>query len=65
MTIPPLRVLVAGLALATVAVLLAWQQHRVKLIAACTADAGIWDGRTSKCLPARPSPILQRDLRRT
>ena len=65
MRLPPSRMLVAGLALAAIAVLVSWQQHRLRLMAACASDAGIWDGRASKCLPVPPSPILQRDLRRT
>ena len=65
MKLPANRWRIAGLALVGIAALFAWQQHRLRLVTACTSTGGLWDGRASKCLPARQSPILQRDLRRT
>jgi hypothetical protein len=47
-----------------VAVLLAWQSYRERLLGDCNAAGGIWDGARSRCIPAPPI-IIQRDLQRS
>ena len=43
--------------------LLGWQTHRERLVKACLATGGAWDGST--CGPPRIRPILRRDLHRS
>lgn len=45
--------------------LLVWQQQRERLLAACSAQGGVWNGRLGVCETPPPSPILRRDLERS
>ena len=47
------------------AVLTLWHGQRMRLLEACSARGGLWNGTTSKCIPIPGPPVLQRDLRRT
>lgn len=59
-----LRWLIAGLALAVLAALLAWQLYRGRLMRDCDLQGGQWDGASSTC--RSPGPIIIRpDLQRT
>lgn len=58
------RWITAAAVLAVLAGLLAWQWHRERRIAQCTAAGGVWDGPSSRCLEAPPSPILKRGIER-
>jgi len=51
---------VLGLALAA---LFTWQLHRERLVKACLASGGAWDG--GGCGPPSLRPILRRDLQRS
>lgn len=58
------QLVLVGLTVAALAALLGWQVHRERLVKACIADGGAWDGRRSFCRePVRP--ILQRDYQRS
>lgn len=50
--------------LAVVGGLFVWQWRRERLVDACLATGGVWDGPTSRCLPKPPSPILKRGIER-
>jgi hypothetical protein len=56
------RLIFATCTAAALLVLLAWQLHRERQIAACLDNGGTWTG--TGCGPLKLRPILQRDLRR-
>jgi hypothetical protein len=57
------RLLISAALVLTVITLLAWQQSRNSLIAACQEKGGIWSGNA--CRPEPGRIIIQRDLRRS
>jgi hypothetical protein len=57
------RVIAAVAITALLAVLFGWQVHRERLVEACLASGGAWDGRT--CGPPSVRPILRRALDRS
>ena len=59
----PIKVIAAVALTAVLALLLGWQLHRERLVQACLASGGAWDGRT--CGPPSVRPILRRALERS
>jgi len=59
------RWIVAGLLLALLVGLMAWQKHREALMSACLAQDRTWNGRMSRCEAPRMGPILRRALERS
>jgi hypothetical protein len=57
------KVIVAIALTAVLALLLGWQLHRERLVHACLASGGAWDGRA--CGPPSVRPILRRALERS
>lgn len=57
------RILIAAALAVAVAALMGWQYRRTRLIEACLADAGVWNGKA--CVPDTRRIILQRDLHRS
>ena len=58
-----IKVIVAIALTAVLALLLGWQLHRERLVDACLASGGAWDGRA--CGPPSVRPILRRALERS
>lgn len=65
MKLQQLKWLIAAVTMGVLVLLMGWQQRRSRLVAGCVTSGGVWDGRTSHCVPLPGSPILQRDLRRS
>lgn len=59
------RWMIAGAIVVTLAALVAWQQHRVRLMEACLSQGRTWNGPRSQCEPPRIGPILRRSLERS
>jgi hypothetical protein len=59
----PQRIAVVLALSAIVAALTGWQWHRERMVRACVARGGSWDG--GACGPPRIRPILRRDLQRS
>lgn len=57
------RMLVAVVIGAALFMLLGWQVHRERMVKACLASGGAWDGNA--CGPPALRPILRRDLQRS
>jgi hypothetical protein len=57
------KLVATGLITALLLTLLGWQLHRERLVQACLASGGAWDGRT--CGPPSVRPILRRALERS
>jgi hypothetical protein len=57
------RLVAATVIGAVLLVLFGWQLHRERLVKACLASGGGWDGRA--CGPPSVRPILRRDLQRS
>jgi hypothetical protein len=60
----PIRLAIAGLTVAALAVLIGWQLRREQIVKACLDSGGEWHGRLSACRPPL-RPILRRDLERS
>jgi hypothetical protein len=58
-----IKVIVAIALTAVLALLLGWQLQRERLVDACLASGGAWDGRA--CGPPSVRPILRRALERS
>ena len=59
------RWMAVALIVAGLAVLVAWQWHRERLVAACLDKGGYWNGPRSACQPTPVGPILRRALQRS
>jgi hypothetical protein len=57
------RLLISATLVVTLFLLLAWQQQRHNIVAACQDKGGQWNG--SSCRPDPGRIIIQRDLRRS
>jgi hypothetical protein len=58
-----IKLVATGLITALLLTLLGWQLHRERLVQACLASGGAWDGRA--CGPPSVRPILRRALERS
>ena len=58
------RLLLAGLAVAALLALLAWQHSRERVMSACAELGGRWDGAASTCRFPDGRIILRRELQR-
>jgi hypothetical protein len=58
-----IKLIATGLITALLLTLLGWQLHRERLVQACLASGGAWDGRA--CGPPSVRPILRRALERS
>jgi hypothetical protein len=57
------KLVAAGIIVVLLALLFGWQVHRERLVQACLASGGAWDGRA--CGPPSVRPILRRALERS
>jgi hypothetical protein len=58
-----LKLVATAVITALLLTLLGWQLHRERLVQACLASGGAWDGRA--CGPPSVRPILRRALERS
>jgi hypothetical protein len=57
------KLIITGVIVALLVLLFGWQVHRERLVQACLASGGAWDGRA--CGPPSVRPILRRALERS
>jgi hypothetical protein len=57
------KLIATGLIAAALVALLGWQLHRERLVQACLAGGGAWNGRA--CGPPSVRPMLRRALDRS
>ncbi len=59
------RIIIVAITVLVLGCLLAWQQHRLKLVASCVDNGGFWNGPKSACEPDRGRIRIQRELQRS
>jgi len=59
-----LRAQIALAMFALLILLLAFQEHRERLVASCVESGGVWDGQDGRCRLIPRNIYLERDLKR-